>query len=1232
MNLMRTPVAIALLLPALAFASAADGALPTATVTGSATICAGQTTEIRADLTGSGPFTVRWSDGFVDAGVVASASRHLVTPAATTTYTVTTVSDPGGSSAGTGSATVTVLPTAAPLTDITTPSPVAPGTTGLAASIPDAGAGATYAWTITNGSITAGQGTSSITYSVGSLGKTLLGVTVASPGGCPATGATWAWVGADPAEPLHVSRLAGASGGGGWFDGPLATARFLNPTGIASDAAGNVYVLERSQGFVRKVSPSGHVTTLAGLAGSYGGADGRGPIARFYYPDGIASSASGVVYVADNGNHAIRRVLPTGEVTLFAGATGVAGSADGEAGVARFYYPRGVVVDATGTLYVADTENHTIRKITPEGVVSTLAGHAQSPGAANGTGSAARFQRPQGVAVDAGGSVYVADTGNHTIRKITPAGEVTTLAGIPMSQGSRDGDAAQALFRAPTALAVDGAGNVLVADTGNMTVRLVSTSGVVSTFAGSALLPGNADGAGSDARFTLPSGIALEPGGTFVVSDRRSVRRMTAGGVVSTVTGETDAPVGLVDGPGADARFSYPAALASDSHGNLFVADSFDNVIRKVAPSGETTAFAGAIVDSPCAFVDGAPADARFCSPSGLAIDALDNLYVSDSWNNAIRKVTPDGVVTTLAGGSACTSCDGTGRAAGFYEPWGITVDPAGNVWVADFYNHTIRRITPSGVVTTVAGTAGNWGYNDGTGSAASFDYPAGVAADRHGNVYVAEYGSGAVRKVTGDGVVTTLEGSRFNAPVGIQVDGSGNVYLADRSSSAIYKVTPSGAVTSVAGGSGVAGAAEGTGAAALVASAEGLALRPNGDLAFTNSSAGSVWQGVPSLADTATIDAISAPVGQTRQLGVTPSTATSWHWELVRTESASTAALSATNVPNPTFTPDVPGLYRFRLTASDGTKKSVTIATLNAGLPAPSVHVTGGGVGCPGKSHAIHAEMTGIPPLTITWSDGFVLSGIRAGSWTIWLTATTSTTITVTSVTDATGATGVGTGGAVIEVTPRTPAPVISAPATIGAGSPDWTASIVPHPGSIYDWSISGGSITSGGNGSSITFTAGDAGTLTLYASEQAPGECKSSAGTATVQVLPAGSAMRFYPVTPCRILDTRDASGPTLGQPLAGDGTLGSDVAGACGVSPTAKAVAANVTVTQPAGSGYLVVFPGDEPEPVTSTVHFSAGRTRASNTHLKLSTSGLDDILIKNASPGPAHVILDVSGYYE
>lgn len=1227
MNLMRAPSALGLLLLALAFASVADGALPTATVTGSATICAGQTTEIRADLTGSGPFTVRWSDGFVDAGVVASASRHLVTPAATTTYTVTTVTDPGGSSAGTGSATVTVLPTAAPVTDITTPSPVAPGTTGLAASIPSAGAGATYAWTITNGSITAGQGTASITYSVGGPGKTLLGVTVASPGGCPATGATWTWVGADPADSLHVSRLAGASGGGGWFDGPLATARFLYPSGVASDAAGNVYVLERVSGIIRKVSPSGRVSTLAGLAGAAGAVDGYGPLARFTAPYGIAASASGTVYVADTGNYTIRRVLPSGEVTVFAGASGFPGSADGEPGVARFSSPRGVAVDAAGTLYVADTSSHTIRKVTPAGAVSTLAGLAGSSGTANGNGSAARFRSPEGVAVDGSGNVYVADTGNHAIRKITPSGDVTTLAGTPGSPGSADGDAAQAQFRAPTALVADGTGNVLVADTGNRTVRLVSTSEAVSTLAGVALQAGNADGAGSDARFTRPSGIALEPAGTFVVSDSRSVRRMSAAGAVTTVAGETDAPMGHVDGAGADARFSDPAALASDSHGNLFVADYYNNVIRKVAPSGATTTFAG--VKGDCAFVDGPPAVARFCFPSGIAIDASDNVYVSDTWNGAIRKLTPDGVVTTLAGGSLCESCDGTGRAAGFYAPWGLTVDAAGNVWVADSYNQTIRRITPSGVVTTVAGTAGNLGYADGTGGAARFYYPAGVAADRHGNVYVADSENDRIRKVTGEGVVTTL--LQFGSPIGIQVDGSGNAYVSGYAA-AIYKVTPSGVATAVAGGTSVGGAAEGTGTAALVASAEGLALRPNGDVAFSNVSARSIWQGVPSLPDTATIDAITAPVGQARQLGVAPSTATSWLWELVRTESASTAALSATNVPNPTFTPDVPGLYKFRLTASDDVRKSVTIVSLHAGLPAPSVLVTGGGVYCPGATVIVRMEASGIPPLTITWSDGDVWTNVYGGSGTKAVTASTSTILTVTSVTDATGVTGVGTGGAVIDVTPRTPAPVISAPAAVGAGSPGRTASIVPHPGSTYSWSISGGTITSGYTGTSVTFTAGAVGTLTLYAWEQAPGECLSPAGTATVQVLPAGSAMRFYPIPPCRVLDTRDASGPTLGQPLAGGDTLGSSVAGACGVSPTAKAVAANVTVTQPAGSGYLVVFPGDEPEPITSTVHFSAGRTRASNSHLKLSTSGAGDVSIKNASAGSTHVILDVSGYYE
>ena len=582
-----------------------------------------------------------------------------------------------------------------------------------------------------------------------------------------------------------LSLLAGSVVGGvGNVDGQPGA--FNNPNTTAVDGAGNVFVADMTNHTIRKISPLGVVTTLAGTAGGLGSADGTGAAARFNGPRGLAVDGAGNVLVADTGNHTIRKISPLGVVTTLAGTVGSAGDTDGTGAAAQFHYPRGLAVDAAGNVFVADTSNLTIRKISPAGVVTTLAGTAASLGSADGTGAAARFNYPRGLAVDAAGNVLVADTGNHTIRKISPAGVVTTLAGTATSLGSTDGTGAAARFSSPAGLAVDAAGYVFVADTSNHTIRKISPAGVVTTLAGTAGMSGSTDGTGAAARFNLPIGLAVDGAGNVLVADYKNhtIRKISPAGVVTTLAGKAGVQ-GSLNGTGAAARFSSPTGLAVDGAGNVLVVDYGNNTIRKISPAGVVTTLAGTagVQDS----TDGTGAAARFSNPIGLTVDGAGNVLVADSANHTIRKISPAGVVTTLAGtaGSAGIT-DGTGAAARFNNPRGLAVDGAGNVLVADAPNHTIRKISPAGVVTTLAGTAGVQDSTDGTGAAARFNFPQGLAVDAAGNVLVADTSNHTIRKISPAGVVTTVVGAAgvrgFNpgplpgalsSPIGLALQGN---------------------------------------------------------------------------------------------------------------------------------------------------------------------------------------------------------------------------------------------------------------------------------------------------------------------------------------------------------------------------------------------------------------------------------------------------------------------------
>jgi sugar lactone lactonase YvrE len=611
-------------------------------------------------------------------------------------------------------------------------------------------------------------------------------------------------------ERYRFSTLAGAIPAS--RDGTGKDARFDHPTGIATDANGNFYVADIETATIRKISSAGVVTTLAGLAYATGSVDGAGSAARFNQPVGIAVDSAGNVYVADSFNHTIRKIAPAGVVTTFAGLAGTRGSTDGKGSAARFNTPQGLGLDPAGNVFVADTGNNAIRKITPDGTVTTVA---------NGVASF-------GVAVDQAGNIYVANLQNR-IDRITPGGVLTPFAGTGAA-GSADGPANVAQFNGPRGITVDSAGNIFVADFRNHTIRKVTSAGVVSTVAGLANTSGSADGDGDLARFYYPYALVPGSAGELYVADtyNGTIRKITPSRAVSTFAGL--ATQGSADGAGANAQFSAPGGIAVDGAGNIYVADKGNNTIRKITPDSAVSTFAGSPGVQGSA--DGFRTQARFNRPTGLAVDTLGNVYVGDTSNNTIRKINSAGVVTTIAGSPPPDnpgSNDGQGSVARFSLPKGLAVDGAGNIYVADYFNHTIRKITPTGLVSTFAGSPnpGSPGQLiDGTGSGARFSYVDGVAVDNAGYLYVADGGNSAIRKISPTAVVTTL--ARVNNS-GVALDAAGNIYVTGYvNDNTIRKITPSGIITTLAG-TGAQGSADGTGSAARFNVPTGIAVNGAG-------------------------------------------------------------------------------------------------------------------------------------------------------------------------------------------------------------------------------------------------------------------------------------------------------------------------------------------------------------------------------------------------------------------
>jgi len=768
---------------------------------------------------------------------------------------------------------------------------------------------------------------------------------------------------ADPAAtPFYFTTLAGQASRGS-NDGTGTDARFCEPIGVAVDATGNVYVADSWNHVIRRISPSGVVTTIAGSAGKPGYVDGVGSASRFKFPEAVAVDRLGNLFVADRDNHAIRKIAADGTVTTLAGSPTQAGSVDGTAGAARFNSPAALALNGAGELFVADQLDHVIRKISLAGEVSTFAGSAGVSGFADGTGTAARFNVPQGLAFDAAGNLYVADAANVTIRRITPAGVVTTVAGTPGAVGSADGLGAAARFLLPRSVAVDGNGNVLVADLFNGTVRTLTPAGMVTTLAGQPPTTEitSVDGTGSAARFGYLTGIATDAASNAYVVDQwhNTVRKVTPAGVVTTLAGNA-ASIGSTDGTGPAARFSRPTGVAVDGSGNIFVTDRLNSTVRRITASGVVTTLAGS--PGKIGSVDGTGAAARLDAPLGITADSLGNVYVSEPTQHTIRKITAAGVVTTFAGtAGSYGDADGSGANARFSTPYGLAIDNSNQVLVADRNNSRIRRITADGAVTTVAGQSPG-GHADGPAATAKFLTPEGVAVDRTGNIYVADTGNSVIRKITPAGTVSTLAGepgtrgsvdgtgraARFNSPSSIVVDDSGNVFVADTENHTFRRVTPEGVVTTLAG-SAENGQAfnDGLGDAVRFFHPTGVAMNRSGFAYVADELNNTIRQGQLAAAPVATEQpknltvATGASVTFSVVAAAVPAPTYQWYFNGQPFSGATSATLSFSNAR-----PSDAGDYSVTITNALGSVASTkaTLTVTDAPPPAPSSSGGGGG------------------------------------------------------------------------------------------------------------------------------------------------------------------------------------------------------------------------------------------------------------------------------------------------
>ena len=620
------------------------------------------------------------------------------------------------------------------------------------------------------------------------------------------------------AQSYVISTIAGS----GAPPTPVAAVRASigDPPRIAADSAGNVYF--GSLHSVFKIDSAGTLTRVVGNGRpGYSGDGGSAINAQLMFPMGIAFDAAGAMYVADRDADVVRRIAPDGTISTAAGAGG------------QLNQPFGVAVDTSGNIYVSDNGNQRVVRISADGRYTIVGG-----GILDG---------PEGIALDSAGNLYIADTFNGRIRKAAPDGTLSVVAGTGTTglYSGDNGPGVNAALSLPTDVAVDAAGNVYISDFGNSRIRRLGTNGMITTVAGSPSGASIVDGQEAiNARLNGPTGVGVDRGGSIYIVEAGigsgtglargdfKAYKVSAAGILTTFAGTGSPSFSGDGGPAVAAQLSAASGVAVDNDGNLYIADTANQRLRKIT-GGAIATISGTGVPG-FSGENVAPATAPLNDPSGVAVDPAGHIYLADAGNSRVRRIDPGGNLFTWAGnGNAAYYGDGfAARLASVNQPEGVALDAAGNVYIADTLDNAVRKVATDGTISTIAGygTAAFSG-DGGPANKAALDHPRGVAVDASGNIYIADTGNNRARKVDSRGTITTLAAG-LSGPRGVAVDRAGNVYIADTGHNQVLRGS------GVIAGTGVCcyGGDGGLATAALLNAPWGLAIDAAGNVYIADS------------------------------------------------------------------------------------------------------------------------------------------------------------------------------------------------------------------------------------------------------------------------------------------------------------------------------------------------------------------------------------------------------------